>query len=70
MLTIAKVHMSSLAIGLPLFSLSSFSIVFKAKTVELLPAPKILDIKLIIIEESICGLFCFGKIILVRGIKT
>ena len=55
MFTTAKVHMSLLAIGLCLLSSSSFSMVRRANTVELLPAPNIFAIKLIIMEDNVSG---------------
>ena len=55
--TTAKVHMSLLAIGLCLLASSSFSMVRRAKTVELLPAPKMLAMKLIIMDEMVSGSF-------------
>ena len=65
--TTAKVHISLLAFVLYLFCLSKFSMVFKAKTVELLPAPKRLDIKLITIRDKVSGFFCLGKSSFVKG---
>ena len=49
--------MSLLASLLYLFSSSSFSMVRRAKTVELFPAPKMLAMKLRTIEDMVCGFF-------------
>ena len=68
--TTANVHMSLLATGPLWFSASSFSMALRANTVELFPAPKILDMKLMIMEERVSGSFCLGNSNFVKGMRN
>ena len=52
-----------------MFCASSLSIARSAKTVELLPAPKMLAMKLMMIQESVSESFCPGKSRRVKGIN-